>query len=254
MSIPIEALRAAHIAQSHFQDSLLAVYLHGSAVVGGLRPNSDVDILVVVDRPMTQLSREELVAKLLAVSGRYPVVAGAAHPIELTVFLAGALADLAYPAPCEFLYGEWLRSVFEGGAISEPAPNPDFTLLLAQARQQARPLIGPDPAELLPLITAADIPRAIGEALPDLLGMVQGDERNVLLTLARMWHTLTTGDFVAKDIAAKWAISRLPAETAALMAVARDGYLGIGTADWEVDALETERAAQDLGRRVAALM
>jgi predicted nucleotidyltransferase len=247
-------LQAARVVQSRFGNALSAVYLHGSAVAGGLRPNSDIDILVIVDRPTTQTAREGLVAELMEVSGRYPVEPDAPHPIELTVFLRRDLTHIVYPARSEFVYGEWLRTAFEAGEVPEPASNPDFTLLLAQARRQAKSLIGPGPFELLPIISAADIRRAIGDSLPALLDMLEGDERNVLLTLVRMWQTLTTGEFVAKDVAAEWAIPRLPVETARLVAYAKDAYLGIGKDDWQVRQRETERAAHDLSERVASML
>jgi len=50
---PAEALAALRIVEDLFEVSLLAVYLHGSAVSGGLRPQSDVDLLVVTGQPMT---------------------------------------------------------------------------------------------------------------------------------------------------------------------------------------------------------
>ena len=39
---------------------------------------------------------------------------------------------------------------------------------------------------------------------------LEGDVRNVLLTLARVWFTLETGTIASKDVAADWAITRLP--------------------------------------------
>lgn len=254
MTIPIEALQAARAAESQFGSTLSAVYLYGSAVAGGLRPNSDVDILVVVDKPTTRTARADLVAGLMKVSGRYPVEPGGPHPLEVTVFLRSDLAEPAYPLRSEFVYGEWLRKAFEAGEVPEPASNPDFTLLLAQARRQAKSLVGPDAAELLPAIPAADIRRAIGDSLPALLDSLAGDERNVLLTLVRMWQTLTTGEFVAKDVAADWAIRRLPAGTAILVAYAKDAYLGVGKDDWQGRQGEAEGAAHDLSRRVTEML
>ena len=32
-------------------EALIGAYLHGSAVLGGLRPTSDIDVLAVIDRP-----------------------------------------------------------------------------------------------------------------------------------------------------------------------------------------------------------
>ena len=113
MPIPIEALQAVRVAESHFGNTLVAVYLYGSAVVGDLRPNSDIDILVILDRPTTQMARAALVAELMEVSGRYPVGPGAPHPLDLTVS-AAAISEIWFTRPrSEFVYGEWLRTTFE---------------------------------------------------------------------------------------------------------------------------------------------
>ncbi len=40
-------------------DDVLGAYLHGSAVLGGLRPQSDIDVLVVLRRQTTAGERRE---------------------------------------------------------------------------------------------------------------------------------------------------------------------------------------------------
>ena len=253
MTIPDAASRALPILRRCLGDSLCAVYLHGSAVTGGLRPRSDVDLLVVIDQPTTPAIRARLVAELLRVSGRHPAKPEGPRPLELIVFQRTELSP-AYPARSEFLYGEWLRDECEAGAVPNPVSDPDFTLLLAQARAAATALIGPPPAELLPIISDADIRRAVREALPGLLGNLQGDERNVLLTLARMFRTLTTGEFVPKDVAAEWAMPRLPAATASLLALARAAYLGMATDDWQPRQQDVKKAANDLSERLTMML
>ncbi len=190
----------------------------------------------------------------MKISGRHPVDADGRRPLELVVFHNADLETSVYPARGEFIYGEWLRDAFEAGEIPEPASDPEFTLLLAQARQDAKPLIGPDPTELLPITPEADIRRAIGDALPVLLDTLDGDERNVLLTLARMWRTLATGEFVPKDVAAEWAVQRLSAGPAATVAHAREAYLGLTTDDWRSRHREVRQAADGLGERVTAML
>ena len=115
-------------------------------------------------------------------------------------------------------------------------------------------MIGPDPARLLPIIQETGLRRAIGDALPALLDTLEGDERNVLLTLVRMWRTLATGEFVSKDVAAEWAMERLPAGPAALVACAREAYLGRRTDDWQTQQHEVRQVADDLSRRVMAML
>jgi streptomycin 3"-adenylyltransferase len=52
-----------------FGDDMLGAYLHGSAVLGGLRPTSDLDIFVVLTRRTSAAERRALVEGLLDVSG-----------------------------------------------------------------------------------------------------------------------------------------------------------------------------------------
>ncbi|NLS15618.1 DUF4111 domain-containing protein [Rhizobium sp. P40RR-XXII] len=252
--IPAEARAVSAIARRVFADGLLAVYLHGSAVAGGLRPQSDVDILAVIDQPMSDAMRKNLLSSLLDVSGRYPVSPGTPPCIELMVFLGDHLAAPAFPARSEFVYGEWLREGFEAGTVPKPHSDPENTLVLAQARQQACPLFGPAPVDLLAEIPMDHIRRAMLEALPALLVNLPGDERNVLLTLARMWRTAATGEFVTKDIAADWAASRLPKQPARTLLHAREGYLGNVRDDWTIRQDEAGQAAACLHQHVLSLL
>ena len=252
-TVPAEAERALAIVRRSFGASLAGAYLNGSAVSGGLRRDSDVDLLVVVERPTTHAERAGLVSALMTISAPPGGKAGM-RPLELIVFCRDDLAANAYPARAEFVYGEWLRGAFEAGTVPEPVSDPELTLVLAQARLEARRLAGPEPAALLPQVAEADIRRAIGDALPALLGSLKGDERNVLLTLARMWRTLATGDFVSKDRAAAWAMPLLPSDAAAVLSLARDGYLGLAADDWTGCREQARAAADALHRQVAALL
>jgi hypothetical protein len=58
----------------------------------------------------------------------------------------------------------------------------------------------------------------------------EGDTRNLLLRLARIWQTVVTGTIDRKDRAALWAQERLPSDYQQLMERARAMYLG-----WQPD-------------------
>jgi len=251
LEIPAEAQAALAVLRETFQDDLLGAYLHGSAVAAGLQPQSDVDLLAVIERQMTDAERAGLLAALLRISGRHPAPAGGQRCIELMLFLRSGLATLPFPARSTFLYGEWLRESFEAGEAPAPVSDPQITLVLAQARREARPLLGPPLAAFLPEIPTDQIRRAMRESLPALCDGLPGDERNVLLTLARMWRTAATGEFVAKDAAAEWAMPRLPRQAAAVLARARDAYLGRIDDDWRNRQAEVRQAAEHLRQAVA---
>lgn len=53
-------------------DATEAAYLYGSAVAGGLRPDSDLDTLVVSGRSLTGDERAAIIQRLMPSSGRPP--------------------------------------------------------------------------------------------------------------------------------------------------------------------------------------
>ena len=55
----------------------------------------------------------------------------------------------------------------------------------------------------------------------------------MLLTLARIWCTLASGEIRAKDAAAAWALERLSEEHRPALAHARAGYLGAEDDRWD---------------------
>ncbi len=241
IKIPAEAEKAFAVVRDCLGSALLGFYLHGSAVAGGLRPNSDVDVLAVINRPLREVERQVLTSGLLEVSGHYPAPEGAPRPLELVVMQQADLSLLSYPAKCELVYGEWLRDEFEAGGVAQTVSDPEYTLLLAQAHQQAVVLYGAPLADFMTDVSLDDIRQAIADALAVLILDVQGDERNVLLTLARMWRTVVDGDFLPKNSAADWAIPRLPEEAASLLEHARQDYLSNSGFDWQQQQQAVQR-------------
>ena len=252
-AIPEEAAKALTVLQECLGSSLQALYLHGSAVNGGLRPNSDVDLLAVCDRNPAPETSALLVDRLMQISGRHPVAPGMPRCLEVMIFLRQDLAASRYPARCAFIYGEWLRDEFEAGIVPQAHTDPEYTLVLAQASQEAISLVGPTREHLLPSVPQGDVRRAIADALPALIGNLAGDERNVLLTLARMWYTLETGTFVPKDAAAEWALPLVSPETAAALTLAQAAYRGAAVDDWQSHPLLAGQAADELAHQVRLL-
>lgn len=220
------------IARDVLGEALLGAYLHGSAVLGGLRPTSDLDVLAVVDRATTGTERRRLVSRLLDISGRR-AYSGAARPVELTVVRQGDVRPWRFPPRVELLYGEWRRDEYEAGFVPEPTEMPDLGPEVELALAGDMALFGPPPATLLDPVPAADVRRAIVAGIPSLREDLDSDTRNVLLTLARIWATVVTGEIASKDQAAAWAIDRLPGHHRDVLIRAREMYLeGWDEEDW----------------------
>jgi streptomycin 3"-adenylyltransferase len=206
-------------------EDALGAYLHGSAVLGQLRPRSDTDVLVVARHGLTPHERRRLVEGTMAISGRR-AHAGPARPIELTIVVQSEVRPWRYPPRSEFLYGEWLRDGYERGEVPEAAESPDLAPLISMVLLGNRAVFGPPPSEVLDRVPAADLVRAVVHGIPGLLDDLEPDTANVVLTLARIWATVATGEIRAKDAAADWALGRLPEEHRPVLARARAVYLG----------------------------
>lgn len=255
VSVPSEInaqiARVTAVLDDALGDDLLAAYLFSSAVEGGLRPLSDVDLLVVMRRPVPDSTRARLMRELLTVSaapGADPVL----RAVEVTGLVVDTLRAWRYPPRRELQFGEWERDSISAGDYGEPQDDPDVVFLIMKARAHSIPLLGPDSTRLLPVISAADLTRAIADTVAQWKHRRdwEGDELTVVLALARLWFTAETGDIAPKHTAASWAIERLPAHSQPLLQRARAAYLSGDDADLAQDAEQVARLIETMKTRV----
>jgi predicted nucleotidyltransferase len=70
-SIPRDQVAAViALIDATLAPALIGAYLYGSAVDGGLQDDSDLDLLAVVERRLTDAERHAIVDGLLPLSGR----------------------------------------------------------------------------------------------------------------------------------------------------------------------------------------
>ena len=227
-----------------FGQDLLGVYLYGSSILGGLAKYSDIDLFVVSNRATTLEEKAKLVAALLKNSGIY--MKSQALPIEMTIVEKSEINPWHYPPRFDFQYGEWLREQFEHGNI-EPWPAkemPDLALLITQILLASNTLFGLNPDQLLCKVPYKDFMTAITYALPNLMVELDSDTRNVLLTLARIWSTVSTDAIRSKPVAADWVINRLPEKYRPVMRRAKAICKGEEKEHWD-DIQERIRPCAD---------
>lgn len=211
---------------------LLGVYLHGSALVGGLQKYSDIDLLVVTNRAMTLSEKSRLISNLLKTSGLY--MKSSNRPLEITIVEKTMVNPWQFPPYFDFQYGEWLRDSFEQGIVEPWTSNemPDLALIITQVLLKNQVLYGLKAEEVLASVPYRDFINAMLSDLDRLAEDLESDTRNVLLTLARIWSTLSTDQIRSKSAAAAWALKRLPEKFQPVMTRAKSICIGIENEHW----------------------
>lgn len=219
--------QALDVIEDHLASTLLAVHLCGSALDGGLKPCSDIDLLVTVATTPDDTARHALMLDLLEISAP-PGQSKNLRALEVTMVVHNTIVPWRYPARRELQFGEWLREDILAGIVEPPVIDADLTFLLTQARQHSIALAGPPAAELFDPVPESDLFRALADTLKLWKTPLDwaGDERNAVLTLARIWYSAATGNIAPKDVAADWVVERLPDEHQSALSEARQAYLG----------------------------
>ena len=135
------------VIERHLGATLQAVHLFGSALDGGLKPRSDIDLLVTVALRPDEAVRCSLTSDLLGASAP-PGCSGGMRALEVTVVAHGDVVPWRHPARRELQFGEWLRGDLEAGIVEPPLVDHDLAILLTKARQHGVALVGP-PADVL---------------------------------------------------------------------------------------------------------
>lgn len=244
------ALIRFHIEQ-HCPGAVLGLYLYGSSVSAERGPDSDLDLLLITRDSLSQGERRELTRLLLDLSGWKGHVdahpeAAQRRPIELTSIAIGDDRQTVHYAGHDYQYGEWLRSELRDGITPQPQQDPDTVVLLATAQSRHRRLYGAALSSLIGEISEETLRRAALDVIPTLLDGAAGDERNVLLALARIAFTNSSGRIASKGRAAEWAAERLPAASAALLLLARAEYLGEAQVEWGAQQEAVLQAIQQI--------
>jgi streptomycin 3"-adenylyltransferase len=219
--------QACAVIERHLASKLQGIYLFGSALDGGLKPHSDIDLLVTVNASPDETVRRALLLELLDASAP-PGNNETWRPLEVTAISCSEVVPWRYPAKRELQFGEWLRKDLLSDIFEPAVLDNDLAILLTKVRQHSVALAGPMADVFFGPVPERDFFKALADTLTlwNSAGDWAGDERNVVLALARIWYSVSTGRIAPKDVAASWVLKRLPLEHQSVLHEARQAYLG----------------------------
>ncbi|AVE43453.1 DUF4111 domain-containing protein [Providencia stuartii] len=209
-SILQQVKSACQLIDKHLGEILNSIYLYGSTLHGGLKPLSDIDLLVTVDTPLSEQQRQQLMSELLTVSA-WPGSDPKQRALEVTVLLNESVKKWHYPPRRELQFGEWLRDDIVSGIFEPPQIDPDIAILLTKVHQHSIAILGNDAAHSFPPIPFSDLSKALKATLEqwNVQDDWEHDECNIILALARILYTLSTQKIASKSEAADWLLHRI---------------------------------------------
>jgi hypothetical protein len=188
-------------------ETVVGVVLHGSLTLGDYLPGrSDVDLLVVVDEPLTDA---RLAALTQAVAAQRPAAPGR---VDLRV-VTRQVAAAPTPAPPMEAYLELAPGSEPGVQVERCHPGErDLVVEFSICRVHGRSLAGAAPAELI-----GEVPHqwvlAVGDAQLADWEAISDDPKHAqltVLTACRVWRYAEEGRHCSKTAAGEWVLGRDP--------------------------------------------
>ena len=206
-------------------EDLVALYLHGSAVLGGFRwERSDLDLLALSGSVLSDQQFERVVGALVPL--RYP-----ANGLEFTLMAADEASRPALSAPRFQLHlttggSNAVRKVVDGRPREGDR---DLILHLAVCREYDEAIVGPPARSLLGALPN----EAVESAMRDEIGWARqhGPPEYLVLTSARAWLFFASHRIASKIEAGVWAAAHdaEPAVIEAALARQRGAPVAIPT-------------------------
>ena len=228
-------------------ENLVGVYLHGSAVMGCFNPQkSDIDLLIVVDRPLSDAIKLAYMETVVAYNAMGP-----AKGMELSVVLREVCKPFVYPTPYELH--------FSAGHLASYLVDPDAYLRRMQGvdrdlaahftilTKRGRCLFGAPIEAVFAEVPHRDYLDSILYDVEHAAEEITEAPMYLTLNLARVLAYREAGLVLSKKEGGDWALAHLPPEYHPLILDAMREYSE--SAEIVYDEVLARRYAEDvLGR------
>ncbi|MGF7035190.1 streptomycin 3'-adenylyltransferase [Paenibacillus mucilaginosus] len=226
MNIHDEVDTLAALLENELKEQLTGIYLHGSLAMGGFHPeHSDIDVLVVVKRKLTQEEKKRIARGLLAFEERLPGGGG----VELSVITASSMEHWKHPASFEFHYSAAHRDRYRADEnyICGGGTDPDLAAHLTVTYHRGIALYGPPVRSVVPEIPREHYMDSIFSDIENATEQIAAKPVYYTLNLCRVLYYLREGIVSSKVEGGAWGLSVLPPEYRPLIRQCLDEYSGL---------------------------
>lgn len=211
--------------QGILRDNLVGIYVHGSIAFRCFNPlKSDIDFIVVVDKPPTIEEKEALIKILLDLSADTPP-----KGFEMSIVLSSVCKNFIYPTPFELHYSiahlQRCKDDLREYCTSMNGIDKDLAAHFTVINNTGYTLIG----KQIPEVFGA-VPK--GDYLDSIKADVENSEEEVLenpvyiiLNLCRVLAYKSGGLVLSKEQGGLWGIDNLPKQYIELVSKALNNYI-----------------------------
>lgn len=218
----------ARIAQEYQRilgPKLTGIYVHGSIAFGCFRwEKSDIDFLVVVEKPLTQAEKEALILVLLEMDSLAPP-----KGFEMSVVLRSACMPFMDPTPFELHYSNAHRAKYQqdlsGTCQMMHGDDPDLAAHMTVVGSVGIALCGLPAKQVFAPVPRESYLRSIWYDIEGAPEDIVRDPVYYVLNLCRVLACAEEGLVLSKEQGGEWGMGRLTEEQA-LIASALKAYRG----------------------------
>lgn len=248
MSAETLCTRFVALARQVFQGNLTGVYLHGSAAMDCYNPEkSDLDLLVVVQRPLRQAEKRAFMDGLIALHEKTP-----GKGIEMSIVTQDVCSPFVYPTPFELHFSEthldgYLRDP-EDYILKMQGTDKDLAAHCTVIRARGRCLCGLPIEEVFGAVPVEDYIDALWYDVENAPAEILENPLYMTLNLARVLAYLEEAKVLSKREGGLWALEHLPITYHPLIQMTLEEYAEGKSASYDPDLLTNY--AEDLLQRI----
>ncbi len=193
-------------------ENFVGMYLHGSLALGGFTPTrSNINIVVVVQRPMNLEVKRTSIALLLRIS-KMPC------PIDIYFLVEQDIFPFQHPLPYDFHYNEMERDRYQQDLRSGTWKHwndggehePDLTIILTILHSYGICLEGESITKALPHVPEQEFRATLVEKVQIAQEHPLHDPISFVLNACRTLAYLHKGVILSKDAGGVWGLATLP--------------------------------------------